>query len=539
MFDEFVERLAPGGALVVCVDDPGAAALAERSCGAGCSGAALRQRAGRRIWPARWSTGSSRAPARWRHVQLAGESHPRAMRLAVPGRHMALNALAALLAAVEAGAPVDDVLDGLAGFEGVRRRFELVGTAGGVRVFDDYAHHPTEVRAALTALRAVARRTAPGSPRRRAAASSCSSRTCIRAQRLSRASSATRWTPPTRCSCSTSTPPASSRWPGSAAPPSPSTSACRCTTCRTSPRSPSRWPAAAGRGDVVVTMGAGDVTMLGAGDHRGAAGAGGREPGDDAGAEPDARAGRRADAPTDGASPSAAVQTSISARRRRGPGTEPSRRAETPRPSRRTTSRARAGGPAGNARSAAPRRQRATAIEEARREAKRRVRGAAVERAETVGRRAVRGLKAADLAGRADGDRRRAGPGAVLHPDDVGALARRHRHRRGDPRGGRRRRRRCTLGTPLLQIDTDAVADRVAGIRRVASARVQREYPSTLRITIVERIPVGGQGLSRRTAPVRPGRRRLRDRAAAARAALHRRRQSRARPIRRPGRRCR
>lgn len=46
------------------------------------------------------------------------------------------------------------------------------------------------------------------------------------------------------------------------------------------------------------------------------------------------------------------------------------------------------------------------------------------------------------------------------------------------------------LGTPLLQIDTDAVADRVAGIRRVASARVRREYPSTLRITIVERVPV-------------------------------------------------
>ena len=46
------------------------------------------------------------------------------------------------------------------------------------------------------------------------------------------------------------------------------------------------------------------------------------------------------------------------------------------------------------------------------------------------------------------------------------------------------------IGTPLLQIDTDAVADRVAGIRRVASARVQREYPSSLRITITERVPV-------------------------------------------------
>ncbi|PQM44292.1 Cell division protein FtsQ [Mycobacterium talmoniae] len=46
------------------------------------------------------------------------------------------------------------------------------------------------------------------------------------------------------------------------------------------------------------------------------------------------------------------------------------------------------------------------------------------------------------------------------------------------------------VGTPLLQIDTDQVANRVATIRRVASARVQRDYPSTLQITIVERIPL-------------------------------------------------
>jgi len=81
------------------------------------------------------------------------------MRLSVPGRHMALNALGALLAAVEIGAPTEAVLDGLAGFEGVRRRFELVGTSGtgqaSVRVFDDYAHHPTEIGATLAAVRAV------------------------------------------------------------------------------------------------------------------------------------------------------------------------------------------------------------------------------------------------------------------------------------------------------------------------------------------------------------------------------------------------
>jgi cell division protein FtsQ len=47
-----------------------------------------------------------------------------------------------------------------------------------------------------------------------------------------------------------------------------------------------------------------------------------------------------------------------------------------------------------------------------------------------------------------------------------------------------------TPGTPLLQVDTDAVAARVAAIRRVATARVQRQYPSTLRVTVIERVPV-------------------------------------------------
>jgi UDP-N-acetylmuramate--alanine ligase len=82
--------------------------------------------------------------------------------MSVPGRHMALNALAALLAAMEIGAPAEKVLDGLAGFEGVRRRFELVGTAHGVRVFDDYAHHPTEVRATLGAVRTVTEQSGRG-----------------------------------------------------------------------------------------------------------------------------------------------------------------------------------------------------------------------------------------------------------------------------------------------------------------------------------------------------------------------------------------
>ena len=155
MFDDFVARLRPGGALVVCVDDEGAATLAARSAERGVR--VLRYGCGDDPSLAgallNWEQQGTGGVA---EVRLPGESLPRGIRLAVPGRHMVLNALGAALAAIEAGADVDSVLDGLASFEGVRRRFEAVGTMAGVRVFDDYAHHPTEVRATLEALRAVA-----------------------------------------------------------------------------------------------------------------------------------------------------------------------------------------------------------------------------------------------------------------------------------------------------------------------------------------------------------------------------------------------
>jgi UDP-N-acetylmuramate--alanine ligase len=155
VFDDFVARLRPGGALVVCTDDEGGAALAARSAGRGVR--VLRYGSGEDPSLAgallKWEQQGTGGVA---EVRLPGESHSHGIRLTVPGHHMALNALGAALAAIEAGAEVESVLDGLAGFEGVRRRFEAVGTMSGVRVFDDYAHHPTEVRATLEALRAVA-----------------------------------------------------------------------------------------------------------------------------------------------------------------------------------------------------------------------------------------------------------------------------------------------------------------------------------------------------------------------------------------------
>jgi UDP-N-acetylmuramate--alanine ligase len=168
MFDSFVERLVPGGGLVVCTDDPGAAALAERAAalevrvlryGSGCGGGAEGSADALAGTLLSWEQQGTGAVA---HIKLAGEIHPWVMRLSVPGRHMALNALAALLAAVEIGAPADCVLDGLAGFEGVRRRFELIGTATSVRVFDDYAHHPSEISATLEAVRTLLEQSGTG-----------------------------------------------------------------------------------------------------------------------------------------------------------------------------------------------------------------------------------------------------------------------------------------------------------------------------------------------------------------------------------------
>jgi UDP-N-acetylmuramate--alanine ligase len=152
VFEAFIGRITPGGVLVTCADDPGAEELARSAEGRGITV----RRYGRSatggsdvvLLDFRPEGSGSLARARHRGVELA-------VRLAVPGEHMALNALAALLAGIELGAPVDGMLAGLAAFDGVQRRFEYKGRAGGVAVYDDYAHHPTEVAATLRAAREV------------------------------------------------------------------------------------------------------------------------------------------------------------------------------------------------------------------------------------------------------------------------------------------------------------------------------------------------------------------------------------------------
>lgn len=78
------------------------------------------------------------------------------LRVNLPGAHMAANAAAAVAAGLQLGVPLRDIVDGVGSFRGVGRRFEWRGDERGVRVFDDYAHHPTEVAATLAAARGVA-----------------------------------------------------------------------------------------------------------------------------------------------------------------------------------------------------------------------------------------------------------------------------------------------------------------------------------------------------------------------------------------------
>jgi UDP-N-acetylmuramate--alanine ligase len=79
-----------------------------------------------------------------------------AVHVAVPGRHNVLNALAALAVGLGLGATVEQMAPGIAAFRGVERRFQPLGEEDGVWVVDDYAHHPTEVRATIHAARAAA-----------------------------------------------------------------------------------------------------------------------------------------------------------------------------------------------------------------------------------------------------------------------------------------------------------------------------------------------------------------------------------------------
>ncbi|WP_374968793.1 UDP-N-acetylmuramate--L-alanine ligase [Terrabacter sp. BE26] len=144
-YDAFVGTIRSGGLLVTCADDPGAVALAERARAAGTRVVTYGFDASADVVLRAYVQDGVTASAT---VSDAGTE--RRMTLGVPGRHNALDAAAAYAAAVHGlGQEPERVLAGLASFTGTRRRFEPKGEAGGVTVVDDYAHNAGKVTAVV------------------------------------------------------------------------------------------------------------------------------------------------------------------------------------------------------------------------------------------------------------------------------------------------------------------------------------------------------------------------------------------------------
>jgi UDP-N-acetylmuramate--alanine ligase len=140
-FDDFLERRSSGAPAWLCLDDPGTTRLAQRHDHVRTYG--TDPRADLRL------VISEEGPHRLRFDGQEVAS----LDLAVPGRHNLLNASAAVAVCLELGIDPATAAAGLQRFTGAARRYQRLGAAGGVQVVDDYAHHPTELRATLSAAR--------------------------------------------------------------------------------------------------------------------------------------------------------------------------------------------------------------------------------------------------------------------------------------------------------------------------------------------------------------------------------------------------
>ncbi|MBB5831996.1 UDP-N-acetylmuramate--L-alanine ligase [Brachybacterium aquaticum] len=151
-FDALTDQILPGGTLVVCADDPGAAALGERAAARGATVLRYGTAEG-----ADWHLRAERSGTRGAGIEIDTPQGLLSVELSVTGHHNVLNALGALAATAAAvpGADHAALAAGLSTFTGASRRFDVAGTAGGVTVVDDYAHHPREVAATLAAARGI------------------------------------------------------------------------------------------------------------------------------------------------------------------------------------------------------------------------------------------------------------------------------------------------------------------------------------------------------------------------------------------------
>ena len=149
-FVEFIHLLPEDGAFIYCADDEGAADLVKdakvKTIGYGFE----KEERGKTVFAENVKANTRGGFDFTCHLPLATCN----LSLQVPGKHNVWNALAVMTVIAQLGLPLDKAADALSRFRGTGRRFELVGEVNGIAIYDDYAHHPTEIRATLAAARA-------------------------------------------------------------------------------------------------------------------------------------------------------------------------------------------------------------------------------------------------------------------------------------------------------------------------------------------------------------------------------------------------
>jgi len=156
-FRAFCDRIVPGGLLVTCADDPGAAVVADYARDRGIRVRTYGEATGADYRVSGISVAGMTTSFRLNGpaAESAFETFAMGTSIAVPGRHNALNAAAALAVTLELGVTPAAAAEALAGYQGAGRRMEPKGEEGGVRVLDTYAHHPAELAADLAAAREI------------------------------------------------------------------------------------------------------------------------------------------------------------------------------------------------------------------------------------------------------------------------------------------------------------------------------------------------------------------------------------------------